>query len=248
MSAARRGTGERQPRVSLARALSKLGYCSRSEARRLVQGGGVRVNGTAQANPDYRVDMDRDLIEVEGARLRAAERVYLMLNKPAGVVTTASDERGRRTVYDCLGGADLPWVGPVGRLDLASAGLLLLTNDTRWADRILDPERHVDKTYHVVVDRALEDGEVRRLVEGIEDAGELLAARSVRALREDEAGAWLEIVLDEGKNRQIRRMLDGVGADVRRLVRVAIGSVRLGDLPDGAYRHLSADEVAALSR
>lgn len=242
-----RRDGGHRPAVSLARALSKLGLCSRSQAREWIEAGRVRVNGTPRRDPELRVDPQRDRIEVDGQRATAARRVYLMLNKPRGLVTTASDERGRDTVYACLAGADLPHLSPVGRLDRASEGLLLFTNDTRWADRVLAPESHLPKTYHVQVDAIPGDALLRRIVGGVDDEGERLSAREARLLRHGERNAWLEIVLDEGRNRHIRRLLAALGVGVLRLVRVSIGPLALGDLPKGAHRMLTDDEARALA-
>lgn len=234
------------PGVSLPRALSKLGYCSRAEGERLVVAGEVRVNGRIERSPQRRVDLRRDHIRVDGARVAAPERVYLMLNKPRGLVTSAADERGRPTVFECLRGAELPFVSPVGRLDQASEGLLLFSNDTRWAARLLDPAAHVEKTYHVQVQPPPDEALLRRLREGVVDAGERLAARRVTVLRRGARSGWLNMVLDEGKNRQIRRMLAAPGLEVRRLVRVAVGPLALGELPKGAWRPLTPAEVRAL--
>lgn len=237
------------PGLGLARALSKLGFCSRSQARALVEAGRVRVGGTVRRDPEWRVDPERDRIEVDGASVQPETRVYLLLNKPRGLVTTASDEKGRDTVFRCLDGADLPFVSPVGRLDRASEGLLLFTNDTRWAARITDPSTHLDKTYHVQVDRIPDEAMLRRMEEGVEaDGGEVLAARRARLLRHGERNAWLEIVLDEGRNRQIRRLLEALSTGVLRLVRVSIGPLELGSLAKGEWRELSAEEKAALDR
>jgi 23S rRNA pseudouridine2605 synthase len=170
-----------------------------------------------------------------------------MLNKPRGYVTTASDERGRDTVYTLLDAAELPWLAPVGRLDKASEGLLLLTNDSAWAARITAPESHVEKTYHVQIDRLPDLALLASLKRGVEEDGERLLAQNVSELRRGEKNAWLEIVLDEGRNRQIRRLLAAHGVGVLRLVRVAIGPVALGTLAKGAFRALHAAEVTALS-
>jgi len=238
----------RQANVSLARALSKLGYCSRTQARVLIRAGRVQVNGAVQRAPSLRVDVRRDVIAVDGRRVTAADRVYLMLNKPRGLVTTTTDERGRETVYSCLAGAALPWVSPVGRLDKASEGLLLFTNDTRWAARVLDPAAHLDKTYHVQVDCLADDDLMQRMWDGVTDEGECLKVKHVRLLRHGTRNSWLEIVLDEGKNRHIRRMLEALGVTVLRLVRVTIGPLELGELKKGEYRHLTAAERDAVRR
>jgi 23S rRNA pseudouridine2605 synthase len=233
-------------RVGLARALSKLGYCSRAQAAELIRAGRVRLNGAVRKNPETPVGILADRIEVNGRGIAAVARVYLALNKPRGIVTTASDEKGRKTVYNLLSG-DLPWVAPVGRLDKASEGLLLLTNDSEWAARILAPETHLDKTYHVQIAHGADAALLKRLEEGIHAGdGDSLRAKRAAILRTGERNSWLEIVLDEGRNRQIRRMLDELGIEVLRLVRVAIGPFALGDLAKGAFRPLTRAEKHSL--
>jgi len=237
-----------QAKVSLARALSKLGYCSRTQAQALIRAGRVQVNGAVQRTPSLRVDVRRDRITVDGQRVTAAAKVYLMLNKPRGLVTTTSDERGRETVYQCLTDSSLPWLSPVGRLDKASEGLLLFTNDTRWAAHILDPATHLDKTYHVQINCVPDDHLLGQLRDGVVDAGETLRATGARLLRHGRRNSWLEIVLDEGRNRHIRRMLEMLDVSVLRLMRVSIGPLELGDLKKGEYRHLTAVERDALEK
>ena len=234
------------PRVGLARALSKLGYCSRSAAVRLIREGQVSVNGTVQRDPERPVSWERDRIEVEGRAVAAPAKVYLMLNKPRGVVTTASDEKGRETVYAGLD-KNLPWVGPVGRLDKASEGLLLLTNDSEWSARVLAPETHLGKTYHVQLATVADQPLLAALIRGVAtDHREVLRAKSARLLRSGSKNSWLEVVLDEGKNRQIRRMLAACGAELLRLVRVAIGPLTLGKLAKGDSRVLTEEEKQGL--
>jgi 23S rRNA pseudouridine2605 synthase len=235
-------------RVGLARALSKLGYCSRSDAFDLIRAGRVQLNGATRRDPEAPVHLEKDRIEVDGRRISAAGSVYLMLNKPRGVVTTASDEKAQQTVYAFLG-PDSTWVAPVGRLDKASEGLLLLTNDSEWAARVLAPATHLDKTYHVQIGRVADQKLLAAIARGVRtEDGEFLRARSVRILRSGERNSWLEIVLDEGKNRHIRRMLQGLGVEVQRLVRVAVGPLILGQLPKGAVRPLTAAERQAMDR
>jgi 23S rRNA pseudouridine2605 synthase len=234
--------------VPLERALSKLGFCSRSQARALIQAGQVRVDGVPRTDPFWRVHLERERIEVQGAHVRAEAKVYLMLNKPRGLVTTAADEQGRATVFECLAGQDLPFVGPVGRLDKASEGLLLLTNDTAWAARITAPESHLEKTYHVQVDCVADPALAQRLEQGATVDGDFLRATRVSVLRTGQKHSWLEIVLEEGKNRHIRRLLVALGVSVLRLMRVAIGPLPLGDLAKGQFRHLTAQEVKALGQ
>ncbi len=181
-------------------------------------------------------------------RVEEKKKIYLMMNKPRGVVTTASDEQGRKTVYTLLDPlASLPWIAPVGRLDKASEGLLLLTNDSEWSARITAPETHLEKTYHVQVGTLADEKLLAALRGGVRtEDGDFLRARRVRLLRQGEKNCWLEIVLDEGKNRHIRRMLTQVGVEVLRLIRVAIGPLELGDLPKGMYRRLTPDEKRSL--
>ena len=244
-SAREPGSTDGLRKVGLARAISKLGYCSRSQAFELVVAGKVRLNGSIHHNPDAPVRIGRDRIEIDGRPVHAAEKIYWMLNKPRGLVTTASDEQGRATIYDCL--SDLPnWIAPVGRLDKASEGLLLLTNDSEWAARVMAPETHVAKTYHVQIDALSDDRLLETLRHGVLSAGERLSVASVNLLREGGRNSWLEIVLEEGKNRQIRRMLEALDVEVLRLIRVSIGTLRLGDLSKGASRQLTGGEKLSL--
>ncbi len=233
--------------IGLARVLSKLGYCSRSQAAELIRAGRVRLNHTVRRNPEHPVHMGRDRVTVDGHPLAPEKRVYLIMNKPRGLVTTASDERGRETVYSLLEkiGLSTPWVAPVGRLDKASEGLLLLTNDSEWGARIAAPETHLEKTYHVQIGTVADEELIRQLQSGVTDDA-LLRARGVRLLRSGEKNCWLEIILDEGKNRQIRRMMEVFGIEVLRLVRVAIGPLELGTLPKGTVRELTTDEKHTL--
>jgi 23S rRNA pseudouridine2605 synthase len=234
--------------VGLARALSKMGYCSRSQGAELVRAGRVKLNGAIRLNPEAPVILNRDRIEVDRRPVEPGTKVYLMLNKPRGIVTTAADEKGRDTVYSYLDN-NLPWVAPVGRLDKASEGLLLFTNDSEWSARISSPEMHLDKTYHVQVVTIADEKLLDRLTEGVTlDSGENLRAKRAGLLRTGIKNTWLEVVLDEGKNRHIRRMLSQLDIDVLRLVRVAIGPVVLGKLAKGACRPLAVEEKRSLDR
>ncbi|WP_191091441.1 pseudouridine synthase [Xanthomonas sacchari] len=242
-----RNTAPAVPRHGLARTLSKLGLCSRTEAARWIAAGRVAVDGRIVTDPEFPILQGRHRLAVDGAPLADTARRYLMLNKPRGLVTSAQDERGRDTVYRCFDGAGLPWLAPVGRLDKASEGLLLFSNDPQWAARVTDPGSGPDKTYHVQVDAVPDAALLARMCAGVVDDGEPLRAKQARLLRQGERHAWLEVVLDEGRNRQIRRLLAALGLDVLRLVRVAIGDLVLGDLGKGAWRELSAAEVTALA-
>ncbi len=207
----------------------------------------MRVNGVVRRDPESPVHLGKDRIEVEGRAVEAATFVYLMMNKPRGVVTTASDEKGRETVYAFLPD-DLPWVAPVGRLDKASEGLLLLTNDSEWAGKVTAPETHLDKTYHVQVREVAGAELVEAMMRGVNTEGGILRVKRAGILRGGERNTWLEIVLDEGKNRQIRRVSEGLGIELLRLVRVAIGPLKLGKLQNGEVRRLMPEEKEALDR
>jgi len=230
----------------LARALSKLGVCSRSEAWRRIEAGRVRVNGVVCRDPERRIRPGKDRIEVDGAEAEESAKIYLMLNKPRGLVTTASDEKGRRTVFECLHEVQVSHVVAVGRLDRASEGLLLLTNDTAWAASISDPESRIEKVYHVQVDAVLGTEVLDRMKAGVEESGETLAVKQVSVLRSGGKTCWIEVVLEEGRNRHIRRILKVLGMEVLRLIRIRVGPLELGSLAKGAYRKLSAEEAAAV--
>jgi len=232
-------------RTGLARCLSKLGYCSRSQATELVRDGRVKLNGNVCRNPEAPVRFGKDKLQVDDNLVQGASKLYLILNKPRGVVTTASDEKGRETIFSYLD-RNLPHLGPAGRLDKASEGLLLLSNDPEWAANITDPGSHLSKTYHVQVRGVPDARALQHLRAGVTDRDEKLSAHAVSLLRAGEKNAWLEIVLDQGRNRQIRRMLATLDYAVLRLIRVAIGPLALGDLAKGQWRRLSAAEITAL--
>ena len=229
----------------LARIISKRGLASRAQAAELIRAGKVKVDGYVIRDPEHPTDNARALIDVATIKESDAVKVYLMLNKPNGVVTTRVDEKGRPTVYSLLEGVK-GWVAPVGRLDMASEGLLFLTNDTEWANRICEPKTKCEKTYHVRVNCIPAVDVLTKMRTGIVDPqlGELKFAK-VSILREGEKNCWLEVTLDEGKNRQIRRVLEAFNIAVMRLVRVQIGSVRLGELPKGSWRAMTKKEYGS---
>ena len=254
-------------RTSLARALSKSGYCSRSSASQLIRGGRVRLNGRVIREAETPVALGQDSIEVDGHKLGLAKKLYFALNKPRGIVTSARDEKGRETVYSLLPESH-QWVAPVGRLDKASEGLLLLTNDTDWGARIASPETRLEKTYHVQIAAVADEELVRSIACGVrvpsvdlkrpksfdrrmtrsrnQQDGDFLRVKRVAIVRGGKKTCWLEIVLDEGKNRQIRRLLAILGIEVLRLVRIKIGPLELGNLPKGKVREITQEEKAAL--
>ncbi|MCU1297059.1 MAG: Pseudouridine synthase, Rsu [Acidobacteriaceae bacterium] len=245
-------SGKSSGRTGLARALSKLGYCSRSEARSLIVAGRVSLRGKTRLDPETPVRLEKDCIQVDGKEVTSARKIYLVMNKPRGIVTTASDEKGRRTVYDVLatksGTENLAWIAPVGRLDKASEGLLLLTNDSEWAAGVLAPENHLPKTYHVQIAALPDVALLQTLEKGAHIDGDFLHAKGVRILRAGKRNSWLEVILDEGKNRHIRRLLDHHGIEVLRLVRVAIGPLSLGKLAKGTVRPLTEEEKITMDR
>lgn len=234
-------------RVGVARALSKLGFCSRTVGFELARAGRVRINGAVRRDPESPVHLEKDRIEVDGKLVAENERVYLVMNKPRGVVTTASDEKERETVYEYLQ-KGMPWVAPVGRLDKASEGLLLLTNDSEWAGLIASPDAHLDKIYHVQIARVADDELLKAMTLGVTMPEGLLRAKRAVLLRCGEKNSWIEVVLDEGKNRQIRRILEGLEIEVLQLVRVQIGPLPLGNLKKGEVRQLTAEEKRVIDR
>lgn len=238
---------KRAPRFGLARVMSKRGLCSRTQAAALIVEGRVLLDGVRILDPEHPTDPNAAQIAIEGQETAGVEKVYVALNKPRGLVTTARDEQGRDTVYTCFEGAGLPWIAPVGRLDKASEGLLLFSNDPEWAARITSPDTGPEKTYHVQVDCIPDIEMIVNLMQGVEADGEYLSASSVIVLREGTKNAWLEIVLDEGRNRQIRRLLAAFDICVLRLIRVAIGPLALGELAKGEWRALTPAEVKALA-
>lgn len=214
----------------------------------MIAAGRVGVNGKVQNNPEFPTSVTHDRITIDDQPVKAAQRIYIALNKPRGLIVSTADERGRDTIYSLLQSANLPWLAPAGRLDKASEGLLLLSNDPQWSAGISEPQGKLLKTYHVQVSGIPDQIALDAMHSGIDDAGEHLCAVSATLLRAGEKNAWLEVILDEGRNRHIRRLLKALDHEVLRLVRVAIGPLTLGELDKGSWRHLSTHEVHALSR
>lgn len=234
--------------VSLARALSKLGIASRTQASELILQGKVCVNGQQTRDPNKRISMNRDRVMLDGVVLQAQLKRYLVLNKPRGLITTKNDEKGRDTVYSCLFFNDIK-LSPVGRLDMASEGLLLFTNDTHWAQKILDPDSHLAKTYHVQINGHPNQQQIAHLRNGVElGSGVITRPAVVHLIRHGDKTSWLEITLHEGINRQIRRMIEVLGYQVLRLIRIRIGAVELGQLAKGDTRELTRMELESINR
>lgn len=239
---------EKRPLKTLERVLSKAGVGSRTEARRIIAAGRVEVGGRVVRDPDHWIDLGRDRVWLDGRPLERAKKIYLLLYKPAGYLTTHTDRQGRPTVYDLLGDFG-KWVFPVGRLDLETSGLLILTNDTRFGERLTNPAYKAPKTYLVKTATLLDDAAIEQLRRGvvIDEREPPTLAAEVRRVRESARHTWLEITLTEGRNRQVRRMIEAVGSKVLKLVRTRIGPLEIGDLPMGRYRELTAAEAARLS-
>jgi pseudouridine synthase len=224
---------------------SKAGVGSRTEARCWIGTGRVRVNGRIVQNPDHWVDLKRDRVTLDGKPLKKVEKVYVLLYKPKGYVVSYGDPDGRPTVYDLVRDAGV-WLSPVGRLDLETSGLLIMTNDTGFAERVTNPEHKVPKTYQIKASTLLTDEQIERLRRGVELNDGPTRPAKVERLRDGAKYTFLEMTITEGRNRQVRRMLEAVDSKVLKLVRTAIGGVRIGTLQIGKWRKLTADEVRAL--
>lgn len=231
---------------TLERVLSKRGVGSRSDARGWIHAGKVRVNGTVVQNPDHWVDLERDRVSFNGKPLLSAKKTYILLYKPKGYITSHGDPEERPTVYDLIADVDT-WVSPVGRLDLETSGLLLLTNDNDFAERIMNPDHKVPKTYRVKTATLVTSDQLEQLRKGVQLSDSLTRPARVVALREGAKCSFLEITITEGRNRQVRRMIEAIGSKVLKLVRVAIGRLQIGDLQIGKWRHLTAQETRALA-
>jgi pseudouridine synthase len=234
-----------RPLKTLERVLSKAGIGSRTEARTWVGGGRVSVNGQVVRDPDVWVDLELDRIEFDGKPLRNEQRTYLLLHKPAGYLTTYRDPQKRPTIYDLLPDRER-YLVHVGRLDFDTSGLLIMTNDTQFAERLTNPEYHIPKTYLVEASRNLSSEELDVLRRGIELHDGPTRPAHVERVHESGGKNVFEITITEGRNRQVRRMIEALDAKVVTLVRVAIGAIRIGDLPIGKTRELTADEVRML--
>jgi 23S rRNA pseudouridine2605 synthase len=230
---------------TLDRVLSKAGLGSRTEARSWIGGGRVAVNGKKIQTPDHWVDLDHDRVTFDGRPLTARRKIHLMLYKPKGYLTTYKDPENRPTVYDLL--KDLgEWVFPVGRLDQDTSGLLIMTNDTVLGDYITSPESKVPKTYLVKSSTLLADEQLDRLRNGIELSDGPTRPARVKRIRDSARYTFFEITITEGRNRQVRRMVEALDAKVLKLVRTAIGPIEISGLEIGKYRELSAKELASL--
>lgn len=236
----------KRPLKTLDRVLSKAGLGSRTEARSWIGAGRVTVNGKTIQTPDHWVDLERDSVALDGKPIRAQRKVYLLLYKPKGYLTTYKDPEGRPTVYDLIFAVD-QFVFPVGRLDLDTSGLLILTNDAQFAERVTNPDQKVSKTYLIKTSSLLDNAALDRLRQGIELSDGPTRPATVSRLRDSTSRTFIEITITEGRNRQVRRMIEAAGSTVSKLVRTAIGPVRIGQLGIGEYRELSSREVRALA-
>ena len=234
-----------RPLKTLERAFSKAGLGSRTDARGWIGARRVRVNGKVIENPDHWVDLEKDVITLDNRPLRAAGKIYLLLYKPVGYLTTWRDPEGRPTVYDLVRDAG-QWLTPVGRLDLDTSGLLILTNDNQFAERVTNPDHGMAKTYLVKAASLLTEEQLEELRRGpLLNDGPTRPALVTR-VRDSAKYTFFEMAITEGRNRQVRRMVEAIGSKVLKLVRLAIGPVRIGDLQIGKWRRLTDDEVRAL--
>lgn len=235
----------RRPLKTLERVLSKAGLGSRTEARRWVGEGRVAVNGKVAGSPDVWVDMEHDRVTLDGKPVRARQRLYLLLYKPKGYITTYHDPEKRATVYDLISDVD-EWVFPVGRLDLDTSGLLLLTNDAQFAERVTNPSSKIPKTYLVKASTLLSEADLEKLRRGVVLSDGPTAPALVTRLRDSGPRTFFEITITEGRNRQVRRMVEALGSKVLKLVRTKIGALEIGGLQVGAHRPLTSAEITAL--
>jgi 23S rRNA pseudouridine2605 synthase len=226
--------------------LSKAGLGSRTDARSWIGAGRVAVNGKPVRTPDFWVDLDRDRVAFDGRPLASARKQYLLLYKPKGYLTTYKDPEGRPTVYDLLPEVK-DWIFPVGRLDQDTTGLLILTNDVSFGDYITSPRSKVPKTYLVKTSARLSDEQLDRLRQGVELSDGPTRPAVVERIRDSARSTFFEITITEGRNRQVRRMVEALGAKVLKLVRTRLGSIEIGKLEIGKYRDLSKAEVKLLS-
>jgi pseudouridine synthase len=234
--------------MTLGRVLSRFGLASRTAARQAILAGRLKVNGRVVRDPDRWVQPDRESLQLDGQHLKPARKTYLVFYKPKGVITSHGDPGGRKTVYESLGDIG-KWVSPVGRLDKDTSGLLLLTNDTEFADHVTNPNSKVRKTYLVKASGILSEETVSHLNAGVEmKRGDTASPLSVRRVEDRGKYTWLEVVLTEGKNREVRRMIEALGFKVLKLVRTGIGPLTLAGLEIGKWRELTPSEVAALRK
>ncbi|HTW63072.1 MAG TPA: pseudouridine synthase [Bryobacteraceae bacterium] len=236
----------KRPLKTLERVLSKAGLGSRTEARKWIAAGRVKVNGQLIQTPDHWVDFARDKVTLDGKPVRAGKKIYLLLYKPTGYITTFKDPEGRPTIYDLIQDAGR-WVVPVGRLDLDTSGLLLLSSDTQFAERVTNPDYKIPKTYLVKASSLLNEEQLRQLRDGVVLSDGPTQPAQVKRIRDSAKYSFIEVTISEGRNRQVRRMIEAIGSKVLKLVRTQIGAIQIGDLPIGRYRELTAAEVALLT-
>jgi len=237
-----------KPTMTLDRVLSRFGLASRTTARQAILAGRLKLNGKVVRDPDLWVRPDEAKLHFDGQRLKPARKIYLLFYKPKGVITSHGDPGERETVYEYFKALG-KWVAPVGRLDKDTSGLLLLTNDTEFADHVTNPQSKVLKTYLVKTSGILSEETLARLNAGVEmKRGDVASPVSVRRLEDRGKYTWLEAVLAEGKNREVRRMIEAVGFKVLKLVRTGIGPLNLAGLEVGKWRELTPQEVAALGK
>jgi pseudouridine synthase len=233
----------KKARATLDRVLSKAGIASRTTTREWIQQGRVKVNGRVIRDPDHWVESRKDVVHLDGMKVREEKKIYVVLNKPTGIVTSFGDNRSRPTVYDCIQQLDR-WVFPVGRLDMDTSGLLILTNDTEYGEALLQPAAKVPKTYYGKVAGVVTLDEYFQLAYGLDiGRGETTGPAIVREIRSTGKYTWFELTITEGKNRQVRRMFEAIGHPMLKLVRIRIGGLRLEELAMGQFKVLSRKDA-----
>ncbi len=234
------------PQKTLERVISKAGAGSRSQARSWIHARQVQVNGKVIENPDHWIDLNNDLVLLDGKPLTKHKQIYILLYKPTGYITTFKDPEGRPTVYDLIPDIE-QFISPVGRLDLDTSGLLIMTNDTQLAEHLTNPDHKISKTYLLKCSTLLNDEALEKLRRGVELSDGPTRPAEVTRVRDSGKYTHLEITITEGRNRQVRRMIEAVDSKVLKLVRIRIGNVTFGDLKIGHWRELEPDELAELA-
>lgn len=229
--------------MRLQKFLAHCGVCSRRKSEDIIKSGIVMVNGVVITNCAQKIDMERDVVKVNNKTIRPVKKIYIVLNKPVGCITSVSDEKNRTTVLDIIGSAIKRRIYPVGRLDYNTSGCLLLTNDGDWADRIIHPKYEIEKEYIVKVKGDWKDGVAQKLRKGLLIDGKKMFAKDIRFIRKLEKNYIISIIITQGINHQIKKMFSYTGMTVLRLSRERVGAVNIKGLPVGAWRYLTKKEI-----
>lgn len=223
--------------------LASCGIASRRKCEELILQGRVRVNGQLISELGLKIDPSKDIIEVDGEKIKEEEKVYIMLNKPFGIISSAKDEKGRPTVIDLVKGNVDKRVFPVGRLDFDTTGLIILTNDGQFANNVMHPKHHIKKTYHALVKGIPKDDDIIQLEKGIIIDGRVTLPAEIKLLSISNGNALFEVIIFEGRNRQVRKMFDQIGHPVLKLKRIAIGKLKLKNIKEGEFVFLDKNDI-----